>query len=238
MTQEPMTPTTEAPDLVERVAREICISYSCDPDVFLKSLGFCRWELYRFQALAAIAAMPPQAPDMTDLDREAMAAGYILYSGKRVHASDCATSCAPAMKPGPCDCDTVDPAPSLVSDELKPCPFCGSAGMWVREKSSFGMGCKVQCSNEDCAVERGCWYGDDGHGRTRAAEVWNTRTDPSAEAIALLVEVLKACRDQFRFYANEHFSAGKLEKAATNQTFADLADKAMGYPDGARKDRT
>lgn len=41
-------------------------------------------------------------------DYEAMAAGYILQSGKRVHRSDCATSCAPAMKPGPCDCDVID----------------------------------------------------------------------------------------------------------------------------------
>lgn len=33
-----------------------------DPDVFLKSLGICNWEIYRPQAVAAIAAMPGGGP--------------------------------------------------------------------------------------------------------------------------------------------------------------------------------
>jgi uncharacterized coiled-coil protein SlyX len=37
--------------------------------------------------------------------REALAAAYIELSGKDEHASDCATSNAPAMTPGRCDCD-------------------------------------------------------------------------------------------------------------------------------------
>lgn len=40
-------------------------------------------------------------------DYEAQAAEYIRQSGKNIHASDCATSNAPAMQPGPCDCDEV-----------------------------------------------------------------------------------------------------------------------------------
>lgn len=36
---------------------------------------------------------------------EAMAARYIAESGKTRHTSSCATSRAPAYKPGPCDCD-------------------------------------------------------------------------------------------------------------------------------------
>lgn len=36
---------------------------------------------------------------------EVLAEGYKVLSGKRRHTSDCATSCAPAQKPGPCDCD-------------------------------------------------------------------------------------------------------------------------------------
>lgn len=36
---------------------------------------------------------------------EVLADGYIAHSGKRWHASDCATSSAPAECPGPCDCD-------------------------------------------------------------------------------------------------------------------------------------
>lgn len=37
---------------------------------------------------------------------EVLAEGYKALSGKRMHASDCATSRAPAEKPGPCDCST------------------------------------------------------------------------------------------------------------------------------------
>ncbi len=42
-----------------------------------------------------------------------------------------------------------------------------------------------------------------------------------------LLAALEKCRDQFQFYANEHTAAGKLEKAATNQSFADLASTAL-----------
>lgn len=40
-------------------------------------------------------------------------------------------------------------------------------------------------------------------------------------------EALTKCRDQFQFYANEHLAAGKVEKAATNQGFADMATNAL-----------
>lgn len=36
--------------------------------------------------------------------REKLADAYVELSGKRVHASDCATSSAPALEPGRCDC--------------------------------------------------------------------------------------------------------------------------------------
>jgi hypothetical protein len=36
--------------------------------------------------------------------RETLASRYIDQSGFRDHASDCATSNAPALSPGPCDC--------------------------------------------------------------------------------------------------------------------------------------
>jgi hypothetical protein len=36
--------------------------------------------------------------------RETLARRYIDHSGFRDHASDCATSNAPALSPGPCDC--------------------------------------------------------------------------------------------------------------------------------------
>lgn len=38
---------------------------------------------------------------------------------------------------------------------------------------------------------------------------------------------LRQCADQFQFYANEHTAAGKTEKAATNQRFADLTLAAL-----------
>lgn len=41
---------------------------------------------------------------MADYVRERVADAYKLASGKDIHASDCATSNAPAMEPGPCDC--------------------------------------------------------------------------------------------------------------------------------------
>jgi hypothetical protein len=45
--------------------------------------------------------------------------------------------------------------------------------------------------------------------------------------IAALESALEQCRDQFQFYADEHSAAGKTEKAATNQRFADLAQAAL-----------
>lgn len=41
----------------------------------------------------------------SDLHEE-LAGAYILASGKKRHLSSCSTSCAPAYKPGPCDCDS------------------------------------------------------------------------------------------------------------------------------------
>ncbi len=41
---------------------------------------------------------------------------------------------------------------------------------------------------------------------------------------------LEQCRDQFRFYEREHMAAGKVDKASTNRTFADLADAAIAPP--------
>ena len=38
--------------------------------------------------------------------RERLADAYIKLSGKDAHASDCATSCAPAEDPHPCDCNS------------------------------------------------------------------------------------------------------------------------------------
>ena len=45
--------------------------------------------------------------------------------------------------------------------------------------------------------------------------------------VGRLREALKAARDQFQFYADEHRSAGKTEKAQTNQAMVDRCDAAL-----------
>lgn len=65
----------------------------------------------------------------------------------------------------------------IQSNELKPCPCCGSSasfitrlevyedGFPVRESSSF----LVRCDDEKCGVQTETWYVND------VAEVWNRR---------------------------------------------------------------
>lgn len=53
---------------------------------------------------------------------------------------------------------------------------------------------------------------------------------PAAEPVGLLRETLDQCMKQFAFYATEHAKAGKTEKAATNQRFADLCHAALATP--------
>lgn len=52
----------------------------------------------------AMAIRGPEA-EMTDDEREALAAHYIRLSGREEHTSLCATSRAPAVEPGECDCE-------------------------------------------------------------------------------------------------------------------------------------
>ena len=40
-----------------------------------------------------------------NIDNECIAVEQIVLSGKKTHASDCATSDAPAYVPAPCNCD-------------------------------------------------------------------------------------------------------------------------------------
>jgi hypothetical protein len=59
---------------------------------------------FRCDAERAARLIEAQAAEIEHL-RELLAAAYIELSGKDEHASDCATSNAPAMMPGRCDCD-------------------------------------------------------------------------------------------------------------------------------------
>ena len=58
--------------------------------------------------------------DLNSMSNEQLAWHYIQQSGKTVHASDCATSVAPAMRPGPCDCDAAQPAPIPETFQVAP----------------------------------------------------------------------------------------------------------------------
>jgi len=44
---------------------------------------------------------------------------------------------------------------------------------------------------------------------------------------ARMADALRKCRDQFAFYAREHYAAGKSDKGDTNTRFADIATKAL-----------
>jgi Lar family restriction alleviation protein len=55
-----------------------------------------------------------------------------------------------------------------MSEELKPCPFCGGTG--ELEVGSIGRIRLVVCNNNDCLVE-----GPIGHSRDEAIAAWNRR---------------------------------------------------------------
>lgn len=68
----------------------------------------------------AQATLPQVVITPEELTREEKADRFIKESGKEVHASDCATSVAPAEEPGPCDCDvetTVNTEAEVPLDE-------------------------------------------------------------------------------------------------------------------------
>ena len=54
-----------------------------------------------------------------------------------------------------------------------------------------------------------------------------TEIDRLRAELAEARAALTACASQFQFYAGLHAAAGKPEKAATNQSFADLARSAL-----------
>lgn len=99
-----------------------------------------------------------------------------------------------------------------------------SAEDWTEALSQFGY--KAGLTRQDIVY----W---DGHGkaedvRKRAIKLAALRNERCVEIRAALIK----CRDQFQFYADEHRAAGKIEKAATNQTFADMCNEALGNTEG------
>ena len=61
---------------------------------------------------------PFEAADEIERLREELAAAYVKLSGRTEHASDCATSNAPAKDPGPCDCGPPDDLARAINVEL------------------------------------------------------------------------------------------------------------------------
>lgn len=62
--------------------------------------------------------------------------------------------------------------------------------------------------------------------RNNAEALLDTLTR-QAEHLAVAREALEQCGDQFAFYADEHRKTGKVEKAATNERFRDIARAAI-----------
>ena len=68
----------------------------------------------------------------------------------------------------------------------------------------------------------------DGIASAKALDQYNAKCGEADR----LREALKAAQDQFQFYADEHRSAGKTEKAQTNQAMADRCDAALQPKEG------
>jgi hypothetical protein len=70
-----------------------------------------------------------------------------------------------------------------VSDELKPCPFCGSEGYVNRFTfqmptihNEARIGCTVHCVNKECHAGTAAAWGEE----QQAIDAWNRRVAPAA----------------------------------------------------------
>jgi hypothetical protein len=64
----------------------------------------CGWHLDQYPWECNCGAVYLDHKSRIEALHEKLAAAYIALSGTDIHASDCATSNAPAYEPGPCDC--------------------------------------------------------------------------------------------------------------------------------------
>ena len=92
------------------------------------------------------------------------------------------------------------PAWRIMSEELKPCPFCGGEVTRTVEKSYR----YVSCENYDCfaVVEAGALSGSE----EEAIKMWNTRKGED-ERIAQAVAAERARCLEILCYPRKHFSA-------------------------------
>ena len=110
---------------------------------------------------------------------------------------------------------------------LKPCPFCDGAPEWAPDPKHS----KVQCSNEDCEAQTGCWYPRTEAGEAKAIAAWNTRAEQSCAEkdaeIARLREALEWYGEQARLCRLIH-SEGDAGRAALSEDGGKCARAALG----------
>ena len=95
-----------------------------------------------------------------------------------------------------------------MSDDLKPCPFCGGYAVSScedREGNHVFWSCEVFCVDCNASISRYCGPNSDGNENDADAEVreeWNRRVDPlEAEALAEKAE-RDVLREALKWYAN------------------------------------
>ncbi len=115
------------------------------------------------------------------------------------------------------------------------CKLCG--GKALISDAGIGAGYYIRCENRrNIRVHEGCMIGDNrlGGWAYNVMDWWNRLHSHQALSTARgegdLREALDQCMKQFAFYASEHAKAGKCEKAATNQRFADMCLAALSEP--------
>lgn len=69
----------------------------------------------------------------------------------------------------------------MTAPDLKPCPFCGGTDLEIREMGEEWH--VVSCNG--CNAEGGYYLPDDSTMPEEAAELWNRRPTPRAEALAV-----------------------------------------------------
>ena len=63
-----------------------------------------------------------------------------------------------------------------MSEELKPCPFCGGSGTMRKRREVYGTFCCAECL-ECGAMARGVYSMDDERAESSAEKIWNRRAE-------------------------------------------------------------
>jgi len=106
-----------------------------------------------------------QGPEQPDYELEAD--GWKYRSGHRLHTMECATSCAPAERPGPCDCGGVDDPDTVTVKRMteeevraKWPRYAPSEDLWVSGLAILGLIRPTPTIAERIATETGLAVAD------------------------------------------------------------------------------